>query len=176
MTTPHPKAALREKLIDMIAEHLSGTYRCLRVWEAWNFGTMSQDDFDDVGESDTPAELRQRIDAAISTAAHPTAGIWVPTELAERVQETMGEFLMDHGWRQQDMDTSDEFGALLAVATKAEPLQQPERVPLTDLQIDECLPLGVAGYSALVGVDEIRAFARAVEAAHDIKPKEQPNA
>lgn len=112
MTTPHPKAALREKLIDMIAEHLSGTYRCLRVWEAWNFGTMSQDDFDDVGESDTPAELRQRIDAAISTAAHPTAGIWVPTELAERVQETMGEFLMDHGWRQQDMDTSDEFGAL----------------------------------------------------------------
>lgn len=54
--------------------------------------------------------------------AHPTAGIWVPTELAERVQETMGEFLMDHGWRQQDMDTSDEFGALLAVAPKAEPL------------------------------------------------------
>lgn len=46
----------------------------------------------------------------------------MPTELAERVQETMGEFLMDHGWRQQDMDTSDEFGALLAVATKAEPL------------------------------------------------------
>jgi hypothetical protein len=34
MTTPHPNAALREKLIDMIAEHLSGTYRCLRVWEA----------------------------------------------------------------------------------------------------------------------------------------------
>lgn len=43
----------------------------------------------------------------------------MPTELAERVQETMGEFLMDHGWRQQDMDTSDEFGALLAAATKA---------------------------------------------------------
>ena len=58
--------------------------------------------------------------AALSTAAQPPAGIWVPTELAERVQETMGEFLMEHGWRQQDMDTSDEFGALLAVATKAE--------------------------------------------------------
>ncbi len=57
--------------------------------------------------------------------AHPTAGIWVPTELAERVQETMGEFLMDHGWRQQDMDTSDEFGALLAVATKAAPKSAP---------------------------------------------------
>ena len=56
---------------------------------------------------------------ALSAAAQPPAGIWVPTELAERVQETMGEFLMDHGWRQQDMDASDEFGALLAVATKA---------------------------------------------------------
>lgn len=57
-------------------------------------------------------------------AAQPPAGIWVPTELAERVQETMGEFLMDHGWRQQDMDTSDEFGALLAVATKSAPVAQ----------------------------------------------------
>lgn len=50
---------------------------------------------------------------------------------------------------------------------------QPERVPLTDVQIDECLPLGVAGYSALIGDDEIRAFARAVEAAHGIKPAKE---
>ena len=47
---------------------------------------------------------------------------------------------------------------------------QPERVTLTDLQIDEFLPLVVAGYSALIGDDEIRAFARAVEATHGIKP------
>ena len=67
--TANTNAALREKLIDMIAEHLSGTYRCLRVWEAWNFGTMSQDDFDDVGESDTPPELADAILAALSTAA-----------------------------------------------------------------------------------------------------------
>ena len=52
---------------------------------------------------------------------------------------------------------------------------QPERVPLTDVQIDECLPLGVAGYSALIGDDEIRAFARAIELVHGIKPKEQSN-
>lgn len=50
---------------------------------------------------------------------------------------------------------------------------QPERVPLTDLQIDECLPLGVAGYSALIGDNEIRAFARAVEATHGIKPAKE---
>ena len=34
--TTNTNAALREKLIDLIAEHLSGTYHCTRVWEAWN--------------------------------------------------------------------------------------------------------------------------------------------
>lgn len=50
---------------------------------------------------------------------------------------------------------------------------QPERVPLTDVQINKYLPLGVAGYSALIGDDEIRAFARAVEATHGIKPAKE---
>ncbi|WP_423459927.1 hypothetical protein [Ottowia sp. VDI28] len=72
--------------------------------------------------------LMQQAADALSTAAQPPAGkVMVPIELAERVQETMGEFLMDHGWRQQDMDTSDDFGALLAAApkaAKAEPVQQ----------------------------------------------------
>lgn len=79
-------AALREKLIDMIAEHLSGTYRCLRVWEAWNFGTMSQDDFDDVGESDTPPELADAILAALSTAARRQQPIWQATEIQPRTK------------------------------------------------------------------------------------------
>lgn len=108
--------------------------------------------------------------------AHPTAGIWVPTELAERVQETMGEFLMDHGWRQQDMDTSDEFGALLAVATKAEPLQQPERVPMTDKEIADVYFVAL-GSQHLLERDRgtVTRFARAVEEHHGIKPKEQSN-
>ena len=33
--------------------------------------------------------------------------------------------------------------------------------------------LGVAGYSALIGDDEIRAFARAVEATHVINPAKE---
>lgn len=68
-------------------------------------------------------EWRRMKIALSAPAAHPPAGfVLVPIELAKRVQETMGEFLMDHGWRQQDMDTSDEFGALLAVATKVKGL------------------------------------------------------
>ena len=58
--------------------------------------------------------------AALATAAQPPAGfVLVPIELAQRVQETMGEFLMDHGWRQQDMDTYDEFDAALAAKKSA---------------------------------------------------------
>jgi hypothetical protein len=41
----------------------------------------------------------------------------------------------------------------------------PPRTPLTDEQIDDCLPLGMALHSTLVRPDEIRKFARAVIAA-----------
>lgn len=61
----------REKLIDLIAERLSGTYHCLRVWNAWNVGTMSQDDFEDVGESETPAELAEAILALLDAKETP---------------------------------------------------------------------------------------------------------
>ena len=84
--TTNTNAAMREKLIDLIAEHLSGTYHCTRVWEAWNVGTMSQDDFEDVGESDTPAELADAILAEISTAAQPPADGALNTIAALRAQ------------------------------------------------------------------------------------------
>lgn len=76
--------------------------------------------------------------AALTTAAAvpPEGFVMVPVELAERVQESLGEFLMDHGWSQRDMDTSDDFGAvLLAAAPKAEPVpavQQGDELPRED--------------------------------------------
>ena len=74
-TTNNERAAL----IDLIAEHLSGTYHCNRVWSAWNVGTMSEDDFSDVSESDTPAELADAI--LVSLAANAPAA---PTHAAQR--------------------------------------------------------------------------------------------
>lgn len=50
-----------ESLTDLIAEHLSGTYHCHRVWSAWQVGTMSEDDFSDVGDSETPGEIAAAI-------------------------------------------------------------------------------------------------------------------
>lgn len=77
----------------------------------------------------------EKIASALTTAAAvPLEGfVMVPVELAERVQESLGEFLMDHGWSQRDMDTSDDFGAvLLAAAPKAEPVPAGEREELRE--------------------------------------------
>jgi hypothetical protein len=50
-----------DALTDKIAEALGGTYHCTRVWEAWSYGTMTQDDFCDVGESETPGEIADMV-------------------------------------------------------------------------------------------------------------------
>lgn len=68
-----PSDEQREKLIDLIAEHLSGTYHCTRVWSAWGVGTMSEDDFEDVGESDTPTELADAVLALAAPASEAVA-------------------------------------------------------------------------------------------------------
>lgn len=61
-SAPAPKVVIgRDALVDLIAEHLSGTYHCTRVWSAWSYGTMGPDDFEDVGESSTPEEIADAI-------------------------------------------------------------------------------------------------------------------
>jgi hypothetical protein len=39
----------------------SGLFHCTRVWDAWQVGTMTQDDFVDAHDSETPSELTQMI-------------------------------------------------------------------------------------------------------------------
>lgn len=73
--TERPAQSLREQVRDMIASHLAGTYHCGRVWEAWSCGTMTQDDFSDVGDSDTPEELTEEIMALITAAEQKPAPV-----------------------------------------------------------------------------------------------------
>ena len=53
-----PDGSVRDKLIEALTRELGDTYDCTRVWEAWHFGNMSQEDFepvlqrvDDIAES-----------------------------------------------------------------------------------------------------------------------------
>lgn len=64
-----PRNAIdRDALIDAIAQGLHGTWHCTRVWEAWHVGTLSQDDFEPVDESETPTEIA---DAVLALLAAP---------------------------------------------------------------------------------------------------------
>jgi hypothetical protein len=69
------QAAEREKLIELIQEHLTATYHCTRVWDAWNVGTMTQDDFEDARESDLPFELADAILTALARTLEVSAPV-----------------------------------------------------------------------------------------------------
>jgi len=49
------------KLEDTINYHLSEDYACTRVWEAWNVGTMTEDDFTPLTETDRASEIAEDI-------------------------------------------------------------------------------------------------------------------
>lgn len=84
-TTNNERAAL----IKLIADELSLTYHCTRVWDAWNVGTMSQDDFESVSESDTPAVLADAILASLAANA-PAAEPPSAYELALSIRAAKG--------------------------------------------------------------------------------------
>ena len=49
-------------------------------------------------------------------AAVPQGWKLVQIELLERIQESLGSYLSDHGWSQSDMDAADALDGLLAAA------------------------------------------------------------
>lgn len=175
-TNTNTAPTLREKLIELIAGHLSGTYHCLRVWEAWHVGTMSQDDFEDVGESDTPAELAEAILAALASAAQQPTQKEPLTAREIELIDGMIEVQLHHanrcdnignrpmaekqkGW---DMERVELLKKLKASYAPKE--------PLTDEQIDD-----LVATASITERNLFRRFARAVEAAHGITAhKEAP--
>ena len=74
----------RDALIDAIAQGLRGTWHCTRVWEAWHVGTMSQDDFEPVDESETPTEIADAVLALLAAPPAAQAEGWMPIETAPK--------------------------------------------------------------------------------------------
>ena len=77
---------VRESVIEAIAEALGDAYDCTRVWSAWSYGTMSQDDFSLVAED--RSRLEEIADAAMLAAA-PTP----PVSEDRKELELYGELL-----------------------------------------------------------------------------------
>ena len=84
---------VRESVIEAIAEALGDAYDCTRVWSAWSYGTMSQDDFSLVAED--RSRLEEIADAAMLAAA-PTPPVsedrWLP--IATAPKETTQMFVV----------------------------------------------------------------------------------
>ena len=55
---------LRQAVIEAVAGALGDAYDCTRVWSAWSYGTMGEDDFSLVAEDDS--RLAEIADAALS--------------------------------------------------------------------------------------------------------------
>lgn len=63
----------RERVMEAIAGALGYAFDCTRVWSAWSYGTMSEDDFSLVREDD--GRLGEIADAAIA-AIQPPQPVW----------------------------------------------------------------------------------------------------
>lgn len=50
-------------ITEAVAKELSESEAlvCTRVWEAWSYGTMGEDDFEDASESEMPDEIAQAV-------------------------------------------------------------------------------------------------------------------
>jgi len=70
---------LRQKAMDAVADELGDAYDCMRVWEAWSYGTMGPDDFWPVANSE------DRV-ADITTAATAPYAEYI-TKLEARIAE-----------------------------------------------------------------------------------------
>ena len=80
-----PSSATREALLDIVNEQLVGLYYCGRVWNAWNVGTMSQDDFTPAEET----EFAENIVSAIEAAQPVQPALWQPLVTAPRDTEIL---------------------------------------------------------------------------------------
>lgn len=56
----------REALLDIVNRQLVGLYYCGRVWNAWNVGTMTQDDFSPAEETEYAANIVDEIQAKLA--------------------------------------------------------------------------------------------------------------
>lgn len=43
---------MKKRIIEVLKNHLDDALFCTRVWEAWSYGTMTEDDFENITDED----------------------------------------------------------------------------------------------------------------------------
>ena len=109
--TPHVCINLEEELRDILSEGVAGTFHCTRVWAAWGVGTMSQEDFEPVDESDTPAELARAVMTKVRPLVEQVEKLHTALELARN-----GLAWYRDAYPDADSGADDEMMETIAVA------------------------------------------------------------
>ena len=74
---------LREKIINILRSNLIDSYFCTRVWSSWSYGTMTEEDFEEVNGSDNIEDIVNELEKELSIPKHETI-----EQLEERTGET----------------------------------------------------------------------------------------
>lgn len=95
-----------QRLREIIDEHLTAAYACTRVWEAWSVGTMAEDDFVPLRETEFVDDLTAAILAKSVELSNAARDV-----LAERARQISAE-----GWTAEHDDeyTSNELSRAAA--------------------------------------------------------------
>ncbi|MCP4393173.1 MAG: hypothetical protein GY804_02745 [Alphaproteobacteria bacterium] len=100
---------LREKLKNILTSNLVDSYFCNRVWPAWSYGTMTEDDFEPVNETDNIYDIINEIEAITSVPKHETVEQWV-----ERFKDMPGLISIDLLFHKDGTHiTKQEYGRIL---------------------------------------------------------------
>lgn len=93
--------SIREKLIDALCAELGDTYDCKRVWSAWSYGTMGEDDF--VPVSERVDEIADGILAALGLEQH----VLLPDGLRDHDGEIQFQCIVCERWTEWPADVAD---------------------------------------------------------------------
>ena len=75
-----------ERIADTVRDNLGDIFACTRVWDAWQVGTMTQNDFTPADETDLADEIAESV-AALYTHPASRQAVSVPQQWRDTMEE-----------------------------------------------------------------------------------------
>lgn len=88
----------QEAIAGAVADILGDAYHCTRAWSAWSYGTMTEDDFYSVSESDTPNEIAAKVAGLYAAPPAPVVEIREAV-ITDEVARKVFNAWIDARWR-----------------------------------------------------------------------------
>lgn len=132
-------------------------------------GMLACEDCSGSGRVAAPTPPTAPAQDAQGSADVPAGFVLVPVNVLKNASESLGSFVSDHGWSQEDMDAMDVLDAYIA-GNPAPPSPQAEKQSLSDEQIEDMR--GEANRGMNIERDDYFKAFRDAEFIHGIVTKE----